>query len=192
MTPTFPYLAIDYYVDLYYKIVYGHALNYCWWPMCTVSRCRHVETYSTIQYQNITLWYDCADVVMQVKSMAGYILCIYTIYLFSTLLCIYLFYIQYFEIVPPTPDFMSDPRFVSFIVYVDNSWVLSTSSPESGVEEIYSRSRSWSTEPTCSCVYISVVYFYHMTSCIFIMRCIWRYYSVPIMYWLYITCFRSW
>ena len=30
MTPTFQYLAIDYYVDLYYMIVYEHALLYCW------------------------------------------------------------------------------------------------------------------------------------------------------------------
>ena len=120
-------------------------------------------TYSTIQYQDIIIWYDCADVIVQVKSRAGYILCIYTIYLFTTLLCIYLFYIQYFEIVPLTPDFMSDPRFVSFIVYVDNSRVLSTSSPESGVEVMHSRSRLWSTEPTCRCVYISAVYFIHMT-----------------------------
>ena len=58
---------------------------------------------------------------------------------------------------------MSDPRFVSFIVYVDNSRVLSTSSPESGVEVMHSKSKLWSMEATCRCVYISVVYSYHMT-----------------------------
>lgn len=48
-----------------------------------------------------------------------------------------------------------------FIVYVDNSRVLSTSSLESGVEVMHSRSRLWSTEPTCRCIYISCIFLSH-------------------------------
>ena len=172
-------------------IVYEHALLYCWWPEYTVSSSDML--WRIVLFSTRISLFDTTVLTLLCRWRAGQgTFRIYTIYLFTTLLCIYLFYILYFEIVPLTPDFMSDPRFVSFIVYVDNSRVLSTSSLESGVEVMLSRSRLWSTEPTCRCVYISVEYSYHMTGCIFSMRCILRYYSVPIMYWLYITCFRSW
>ena len=171
-------------------IVYEHALHYCWWPVCTVSSSDML--WRIVLFSTRISLFDTTVLTLLCRWRAGQgISRIYTIYLFTTLLCIYLFYIQYFEIVPLTPNFMSDPRFVSFIVYVDNSRVLSTSSPESGVEAMHSRNRLWSTEPTCRCVYISVVYSYHMTDCIFSMKCILRYYSVPIMYWPYIICFHS-
>ena len=149
-------------------------------------------TYSTIQYQDIIIWYDCADVIVQVKSRAGYILCIYTIYLFTTLLCIYLFYIQYFEIVPLTPDFMSDPRFVSFYLSMLTTLGCSPRAVWSQVLRWCIAGAGFGARSRLVDVYIYQLYILiTWQACIFSMRCLLRYYSVPIMYWLYITCFRS-
>ena len=69
-----------------------------------------------------------------------------------------MFYMQYFEIVPLTPDFVSDPRFVSIFVYFDNSRVLSTSSSESGVEVIRSRTAGFGARSRLVDVYIYQLY----------------------------------
>ena len=149
-------------------------------------------TYSTIQYQDIIIWYDCADVVMQVKSRAGYISYIYHLPLYHFIMYISVLYTVFWDSSPHTRLYVW-PAFCLFLfVYVDNSRVLSTSSPESGVEVMHSRSRLWSTEPTCRCVYISVVYFISLASAAGISYCISFIYSVHVYPDYYILSLRLW
>ena len=133
----------------------------------------------------LTLW-------MQVENRMRYIMyichcydCIHLyVYIYDFIYCI-------LEIDSPHTRLYVWPAFLSILSMLTTLGC----SPRAAWSQVWtgysSRSRLWSTEPTCRCVYISVVYSYHMTDCIFSMRCILRYYSVPIMYWLYSICFRG-
>ena len=147
-------------------------------------------TYSTIQYQDIIIWYDCADVVMQVKSRAGYIPYIYHLPLYHFIMYISVLYTVFWDSSPHTRLYVW-PAFLSILSML-TTLGCSPRAVQSQVLRWCIAGAGFGARSRLVDVYIYQLYiFITWQACIFSMRCILRYYSVPIMYWLYITCFRS-
>lgn len=142
-------------------IVYEHALLYCWWPVCTVSSSDML--WRIVLFSTRISLFDTTVLTLLCRWRAGQ--GISYVYIPFTSLPLYYVYICLYTVFwdsSPHTRLYVWPAFCLFlIVYVDNSRELSTSSLESGVEVMHSRSRLWSTEPTCRYIYISCTFLLH-------------------------------
>ena len=172
-------------------IVYEHALLYCWWPVCTVSSSDML--WRIVLFSTRISLFDTTVLTLLCRWRAGQ--GISYVYIPFTSLPLYYVYICLYTVFwdsSPHTRLYVWPAFCLFLLSMLTTLGCSPRAVQSQVLRWCIAGAGFGARSRLVDVYIYQLYILiTWQACIFSMRCILRYYSVPIMYWLYITCFRS-